>query len=361
MNDHRNHASDGQTRPPKKPALERPAAALAVVATLMLVVFAPPAAAAEEGPVIDAIRPGTGPAGTEVTLAGEGFSQDLNLYFGGHPVTYEIVSAEEIVFDAPALEPNKYLIELEDPDDSDRSFRSCCFTLTEGEAEDASADADEEETETQSTSSSQTTSSDDCREREMNIECNAFGRIAMESQRDIRGDTIRVSTEIWLNTNLQDQGGRYIMFSIRNVTQDGGSPISVDLVKFATPHGDVITNQVDHESPNVLDLWVHVIDVPVEEPITLEVDVGSTERGAYRLETLVLGFDRGYEPIKGPDGEDASLFSFTLLGVNEESGSVSEGTGSTRIGALPGFGASAALVATVALAGILARKRRGGA
>ncbi|HEX2066890.1 MAG TPA: hypothetical protein VHI93_08775 [Candidatus Thermoplasmatota archaeon] len=160
--------------------------------------------------------------------------------------------------------------------------------------------------------------SDPCVQPGKAVQCTGFGSIAMDSQRSIKGEPITLAASIWLNTNHADQGARWILFSVRNVTHDG-SPVAIALVRFATPSGDVVTTRIDQERPSQLDLWVDVLDLPVRAPITLEVQVGSGERGAYRLEALVLAFDRAYETIR-VDGAEASLFSSTLIGVNQETG-----------------------------------------
>lgn len=194
-----------------------------------------------------------------------------------------------------------------------------------------------------------------CAEPERNAQCTEFGRIAMDSQRDIRGERIDVSADVTLNTGYENRGARWILFSVRNVEADGSNPVTIELNHFTSPYGDIVTTRVDHETANELDLWVDILDLPVGMPIELDVNVGSTERGAFRLETLVMAFDRGYAPIKDSAGNDASLFSFTLLGVNDEAGAINPGGDSITDGKkLPGLGLIpflAAVAAAVVLAG----------
>lgn len=200
-----------------------------------------------------------------------------------------------------------------------------------------------------------------CSETGKNVQCTEFGTISMDSQRDIRGQPIDVTASVTLHTAYADRGARWVMFSVRNVTDDGTNPVTISLTRFATDAGDVVTTRIEHEKTNELNLWVDVLDTPVGSPITLAMQVGATERGAYRLETLVMAFDRGYAPIKDSAGNDASLFSFTLLGVNKETAkSVPAGSGSVLQGyKMPGFGVAPTLgvlaVATIALL----RKRSG--
>ncbi|MEA3203358.1 MAG: hypothetical protein QOI63_1033 [Thermoplasmata archaeon] len=170
-----------------------------------------------------------------------------------------------------------------------------------------------------------TAAPDACNQPGKNIQCTGFGSIAMDTQRDIKGDPVDLTASVWLNTNYADHGTRWILFSIRNVTSEG-SPIAISLLKFATPSGEVVTTRVDHDKPNEVDLWVDILDTPVNTPITIDVQVGSSERGAYRLEALVLAFDRGYETVK-VDGGEASLFASTLLGVNKETGKIANAGG----------------------------------
>lgn len=165
----------------------------------------------------------------------------------------------------------------------------------------------------------------DCKRDGYNVECNAFGAIRMESMRDLKGEPIDVSTGIVLQETFEDRDARWVMFSIRNTTADGESPVSIDLNSFESESGKVVVTRVDQPRPAELNLWVHVLDLPVDELMTLNVTVGVGERGAFALETVVIPFDRGYAPIEGANGEAISLYSSTLLAVNEETASTSSG------------------------------------
>ncbi|MEA3137756.1 MAG: hypothetical protein QOC71_2037 [Thermoplasmata archaeon] len=199
--------------------------------------------------------------------------------------------------------------------------------------------------------------SDGCSAPGWNRQCSEFGIIAMEDRRDIRGEPIVASAYVDLDTNYAESGARWLLFSVRNLEDDGSNPITIELVKFAGPNGDIVTTRVEQPSANQIDLWVDALDVPVNEEITIEVNVGATERGAFTLETLVMAFDRGYEPVYGSGGEEASLFSFTTLGVNDETASVGGGGGSLTDGKkLPGLGVLP-MLAAVAAALVLARRR----
>lgn len=192
----------------------------------------------------------------------------------------------------------------------------------------------------------------------MNVQCTDFGTISMDSQRDIRGDPITITATINLNTAYADQAARWLLFSVRNATDDGSNPVTITLTKFSSSAGDIVTTRVEHPSAHELNLWVDTLDIPVGEPITIEMQVGSTERGAYRLETLVMAFDRGYAPVHDASGADASLFSSTLLGVNKETASVKADSGSLVQGhKLPGMELFAALAAVTLAAAVLIRRR----
>lgn len=190
-----------------------------------------------------------------------------------------------------------------------------------------------------------------------NGQCTEFGTISMDSQRDIRGQTISVDIPIYLNTGYADQGTRWLLFSVRNVTSDGSNPVTIELTRFATASGNIVTTRVEHPSANELNLWVDILDTPVQIPISLDVRVGSTERGAFRLEALVMAFDRGYTPVRESSGAEASLFSFSLLGVNKETAKVNADGGSLFDGnKLPAPPLAAVLVA-LAAAALLVRRR----
>lgn len=199
----------------------------------------------------------------------------------------------------------------------------------------------------------------DCRRNGVNSECNEFGQIHMDDRKNVEGEPVDVNTTITLNTNYEDRDARWIMFSVRNVTADGSSPISIRLNSFSTDEGEVVTTRVVHDDPNELNLWVDVLDLPVDEPIEIDVTVGVTERGAFSVETLVLAFDRGYDPIKNSSGKDASLFSYTLLGVNEATDPVSSSSTGSSLGirGVPSL-AVAGTVSTLGLAASLARRRQ---
>lgn len=199
-----------------------------------------------------------------------------------------------------------------------------------------------------------------CTEPEKNLQCTEFGTISMDSQRDIRGDPIDMSAVITLNTAYADQASRWLLFSVRNAEADGSNPVTIELVGFSTSFGDIVTTRVEHPSASELNLWVDTLDTPVGTPISIDLRVGSTERGAYRLETLVMAFDRGYAPIQDSSGNDASLFSFTLLGVNKETPGVGPDGASFMDGKkLPGFGVMPLLAILAAAAAAAAFVRRG--
>lgn len=197
-----------------------------------------------------------------------------------------------------------------------------------------------------------------CLEAGMNVQCTEFGSIKMDSRRDVRGDPIDLTAYIQLNTAYGDRGARWIMFSMRNATEDGPSPVTIGLTSFSTSSGDIVTTRVEQVKPSELNLWVDVLDLPVASPISLQMKVGSTQRGAFALETLVLAFDRGYAPIQDAQGNDSSLFSFTLLGVNKETGSTAGDGGSFTDGKkLPGLESIAALTVLALGAAWMLRRR----
>ncbi len=198
---------------------------------------------------------------------------------------------------------------------------------------------------------------DGCSAAGMNGQCTEFGSIAMESQRDIRGSAIDLSTTFTLNTVYADQGARWLLVSVRNVESDGSNPVTIEVVRLGSQYGDLLTTRVEQPGPNEVNLWAETLDTPVGTPITLELRVGATERGAFRIETLVMAFDRGYAPVKDAAGNDASLFSYTLLGVNKETGAAGDGDGSLLRGnKVPGLGAGT-LVGALAAVAFLSRRR----
>lgn len=194
---------------------------------------------------------------------------------------------------------------------------------------------------------------DECEEDGRNLQCNEFGTIGMDTRHDVRGKPVTVVTDITLETSYKDSGARWLLFSLRHDPEGAdSSPVTIDLKRFETPHGEIITTEVERNGANEINLWVDVLDTPVGVPIQIEAEVGVTDRGAFVLETLVLPFDRGYEPVYDSEGEEASLFSSTLLGVNKETRSTHSGDGKGFLDGqkTPGLAVPFVLLIAVALA-----------
>lgn len=198
----------------------------------------------------------------------------------------------------------------------------------------------------------------DCRQSGYNMQCNAFGSVRMETRMDVKGEHVESTSYVTLNTDMDEENARWVMFSLRNTTPDG-SPVEISVDAFETNRsGDVITTREIKDDPNKVELWVDTLDLPVGEEIRIEATVAVTERGAYQLETVVIPFDRAYEPIRDAQGQQVSLFSYTMLGVNEPTSPLGAETSSDQGGwmstaqEVPTLGAAlaAALLGTVALA-----------
>lgn len=197
-----------------------------------------------------------------------------------------------------------------------------------------------------------------CEEDGKNIQCNDLGAIAMDAQHEVRGDPVQVVVEVTVDDTYTDAGARYMMFSVRHDARGGESPVSLRLDAFESAKGPIFTQRIEQDIANEVNIWAHVADIPEGETLDLRVTVGASDRGAFRLETLVMPFDRGYEPVKTSSGEDVSLFSFTLLGVNEETSTVGTSGDSwgKRFG-IPGYGAAVALAAVAAAALVIKRRQ----
>lgn len=318
---------------------------LALGLALVLFASAVPAEETQDGTVSLTFTPESGDPGTTVYVSGATFSDEARVQFGGLSVQHEQDAQGRLVFTVPDVAAQTYEIRVIEPD---RELASCCFQL--GAVKDTAEDVDKEPEAVDPAS---------CKKSGMNVQCNPLGTIAMASQKHIKGDPVAATITIQLDTNLADQEARYVLFSVRNVTDYQESPVILSLERFGTAAGEIVTMRVDHEDPNELNLWVNVLDLPVGVPITIDLQVGATDRGAYLLEALVMPFDRGYEPIMDSEGKDISLYSFTLLGVNEVTGdSFAQGGGGplTRI-STPGFEWTLALAALV-LVGLAFRGRR---
>jgi hypothetical protein len=179
-------------------------------------------------------------------------------------------------------------------------------------------------------------------------ECQPWGEAWMPNRAEMRGDPVELTAEIYLTSDFQDLGARWVMFSVRNVTWDGTNPIDVRIDSFGTQYGTVITTREDYQ-PHQVDLWVDVMDLPVNDLIEIDMTINSAAKGAFLIETMIIVFDRGYEEIKTSGGDNVALFAATHLGVHEESGSGSGGL-SSRLQNVPGPG----LIAVVAALGLVA-------
>jgi hypothetical protein len=163
-----------------------------------------------------------------------------------------------------------------------------------------------------------------CTEGGHNVQCSELGSIRMDSVREIKGSPIQLSTEVTLNSNFKDHGARWFLFSVRNLTSDGANPIQIHIDGFSADGAKIATSKADQKSYES-DFWVDVEDVPVGKTIRIDMTVGAADAGAFQLEALVMAFDRGYSAITDSTGAEASLYSFTLLGVKSPTGSIGAG------------------------------------
>lgn len=196
-----------------------------------------------------------------------------------------------------------------------------------------------------------------CAESGFNVQCSDFGSLKMENQRDIRGNPITMTITADISETYETSGARWVLFSVRHVPEGSTSPISLALSGFTSSYGNVYITSVEQDVPHEINIWVHVVDVPLNTPLELDIQVGASDRGAFRLEALAMPFDRGYEPIADVNGTDHILYSFSLIGVNKESSGVepaSEGSSGGR--AIPVVGPVATTLALLACA--IAIRRR---
>jgi hypothetical protein len=198
-----------------------------------------------------------------------------------------------------------------------------------------------------------------CAPAGMSGQCNELGSILMDFQREIKGQPIDVSVRITIDNNYREQA-RYFLFSVRNVTVDEPTPVTLALKSFATSLGPVAVWKQESPGPHEINLWVDGMDIPVGQPIDLAVTVGVGQRGAYNLEALVMPFDRAYHPLIGANGMELSLFAFTWLAVNDPTTAATGSNGvfdPDSVGrALPGMEPAFALAAVfIALFALRAR------
>ncbi|MCA1811086.1 MAG: hypothetical protein LC623_03630 [Halobacteriales archaeon] len=192
-----------------------------------------------------------------------------------------------------------------------------------------------------------------CSEGGRNVQCSELGSIRMDSVREIKGSPIQVAMEVTLNSNFKEHGARWFLFSVRNIT--GDNPVSLQVNGFTAGGAPVVTSKVEQKSYES-DFWVDASDVPVGKTLRIDMTVGAAEAGAFQLEALVMAFDRGYAAVTDSTGHEASLFSFTLLGVKSPTPAVGAGTLSKGY-TVP----SLQVPAAIAVLGLAAALRRRGA
>jgi hypothetical protein len=194
-----------------------------------------------------------------------------------------------------------------------------------------------------------------CSEGGHNVQCSELGSIRMDSVREIKGTPIQVAMEVTLNSNFKDHGARWFLFSVRNITTDGANPISLKVDGFTAGGTPIVTSKVEQKYYES-DFWVDASDVPVGKTIRIDMTVGAADAGAFQLEALVMAFDRGYAAVTDSTGHEASLFSFTLLGVKSPTAAVGAGPLSKGY-TVP----SLQVPAAIAVLGLAAALRRRGA
>lgn len=199
-----------------------------------------------------------------------------------------------------------------------------------------------------------------CQQAVANMQCSELGSIAMDAQDTIGGAPVDVTTRITITHNYQERNAQV---PVRRAQRGHGTPgiATPEATRLTTASGDLRVADRRRPSATEVNTRVDVPDVPVGQEIQLTTRAGATDKDAYRLEVLVQPFDKDHHAIEdgSGSGNDASLFSSTLLIVNEATGAVSGGTrpfGGEVGNALrvPGADATAAPVA----GSLLARRAR---
>jgi hypothetical protein len=179
----------------------------------------------------------------------------------------------------------------------------------------------------------------------------------MATEKYVSGDPVEVPIGITITHTFESQHARSFLFSVRNVSLGvDASPVTILVTGFTSAGRDVPVTRAENRSGSEVDLWVDVLDIPVGDPMTITALAGSTQAGAFKLEALVMPFDKDYRPVYDSTGAQASLFSYTLLGVNkptaaERGGAFGAGTLGKR---LPGFEAGSAVLAGMAATALVA-------
>jgi nitrogen fixation protein len=298
-----------------------------------------PLAAAQTPPMprIAAIYPAAAAVGDVVLVYGEGLETIDVVHVGGLPVTLDSRNATIGAFRVPVLPIGTYEIAI----GNGSAANTCCLVVRAPLPRDSA-------------------NLSDCTVPGYNVQCNELGMISMPLEQEIRGEPVTLVANTTLRTNYAHLEARWMMFSIRNITMSGQSPVTVEVKRFGTTADEVLVTRVDRHGASQVQLWVDVLDVPVGVPLALELNVGATERGAYRLESLVMPFDRHYQALPGAAGTNATLFSFTLLGVNADTPSTvtqDDDVDGTSMAGWAGAGAIVAVTLGVAAAAWYGRRR----
>lgn len=201
---------------------------------------------------------------------------------------------------------------------------------------------------------------DDCDEPGYDMECSKLGSIRMPSTQAIEGEPEAITASIWLNSDMEEENARWWLFKVDS--EHGQDVVHATVNAFSTEDGTVLTTRESTDHPVEQEFWVDIADLPVQQEITIDMTVGSTEVGAYEVEVHVIPFDRGYENLYDENGETYGLYASTTLSVTEATDPFGGGDQAAWISLLreaPGPGAYLA-VAAIVLAGLAAKTRRPG-
>ena len=151
-----------------------------------------------------------------------------------------------------------------------------------------------------------------CGDKDWHGEANEFGKICMRFQDSMMGAAIPTEARITLNHLYEDRDAAYflVMFAAE------GTPLKVSDVAL-TVDGEPIPI---YKSEGETKLFIDIQDMPpAGKTMVLSGTVDSCDRGLYQIGALIQPFNYRWQKLVMANGEQADLFGFTQIGVNEAS------------------------------------------
>lgn len=150
-----------------------------------------------------------------------------------------------------------------------------------------------------------------CGDKDWHGEQNEFGRICMKFQETMVGEPVYIEARIVLNHLYEDRDAAYYLFEFPTT----GTPFKISDVKLQSGGADIPLYKREGDK-----LFVDVAEMPpAGEEMVFSATIASCDRGLYQIGALLQPFNYRWQKIVMSNGEQADLYGFTQVGVNEAS------------------------------------------